>query len=43
MRYLAILLLTICLATSLSACGKKGEPEAPGESTYPNTYPAPVE
>jgi predicted small lipoprotein YifL len=34
--------LGLCLAVAgaLSACGKKGPPEAPGEDQYPRQYPA---
>jgi predicted small lipoprotein YifL len=38
---LLIALAAIVLAISLSACGKRGDPEPPNkESTYPRTYPS---
>jgi len=36
---LAISLLLVVVGT-LTACGKKGPPEAPGENQYPRKYPA---
>lgn len=42
MKQLIMIVLAISLlAMPLSACGKKGKPEAPGANSYPNTYPAP--
>lgn len=35
----AVLVLAVSLL--LAGCGKKGQPEAPGKSEYPRTYPAP--
>jgi predicted small lipoprotein YifL len=37
-----ILAMSILLAAAgmLSACGKKGPPEAPGKNEYPRQYPA---
>jgi predicted small lipoprotein YifL len=32
--------LVLVLAGTLSACGKKGPPEAPGVNQYPREYPA---
>ena len=32
--------IVLALAGPLSACGKKGPPEAPGENQYPRHYPA---
>lgn len=42
-RRLTISLLALLLtATALSACGRKGNPDPPGEgSLYPRQYPAP--
>lgn len=40
---LRIMACTVLGALTLSACGKKGEPHAPGPAsaiTYPRTYPA---
>ena len=40
------LILAVCIlvaaAAGLSACGKKGPPEAPGQDQYPRKYPAPI-
>ena len=36
--------IVLCLGLSLSACGKRGDPEPPPgakESDYPRPYPAP--
>lgn len=38
-RMLTLTLVAILLTASLSACGRKGAPEAPPGSTYPSTYP----
>jgi|GEM_PF-5210531 len=33
-------ILVICgMIGSLGACGRKGSPDYPGDSTYPNIYP----
>ncbi len=39
MRIVLILTLVAALALSVSACGRKGKPEAPPGSDYPRTYP----
>ncbi len=31
--------IAVLLAGPLAACGKKGDPKAPGQSPYPRTYP----
>ncbi len=41
---IAAALMVLCLGLSLSACGKRGDPEPPPgakESDYPRPYPAP--
>jgi predicted small lipoprotein YifL len=38
-RMLTLALVAILLTASLSACGRKGAPEAPPGSTYPSSYP----
>jgi predicted small lipoprotein YifL len=40
-RIVTILLLALCLAAPLSACGKKGDPNPPdpAHNQYPRTYP----
>jgi hypothetical protein len=43
-RRIGFLLLAFTIATSLTACGKKGAPRPPGpgsEITYPRGYPSP--
>lgn len=40
-RFILMVVAISLLAMPLSACGKKARPEAPGQSSYPNTYPAP--
>ena len=39
MRRFLVILLVVVLAAPLIGCGRKGAPVAPGESTYPRTYP----
>jgi predicted small lipoprotein YifL len=39
-RVILALCILAAAATSLSACGKKGPPEAPGKNEYPRRYPA---
>lgn len=39
MRIVLILALVTVLAVPLSACGRKGKPEAPPGSDFPRTYP----
>jgi len=39
-RLILALGFVLVLAGTLSACGKKGPPEAPGENQYPRQYPA---
>ena len=38
-RFLTLALVTLLMAASLTACGRKGAPEAPPGSTYPSSYP----
>ena len=38
-RFLMIAMAMLMVAGTLSACGRKGDPEAPPGSTYPRTYP----
>jgi len=38
-RMLTIALVTLLMAASLTACGRKGAPEAPPGSEYPAQYP----
>ena len=41
MKRLGLMLGILLVAAGiLSACGKKGPPEAPGENQYPRQYPA---
>ncbi len=37
-----LLLIAVALALPLGACGKKGDPNAPGADRYPRQYPAPA-
>lgn len=39
MRIVLILALAAALAMPVSACGRKGKPEAPPGSDFPRTYP----
>lgn len=39
-RFLTVAVLLFGLAGTLSACGRKGDPEAPPGTTYPRTYPS---
>ena len=39
-RTLTIVMTLLMIGGALSACGKKGPPEAPSGSTYPREYPA---
>ncbi len=39
MRRLLPIVLAVALAASLSACGKKGDPEPVPGGRYPTTYP----
>lgn len=38
-RIAVLILLMAMTALPLSACGRKGDPEAPPGSTYPAQYP----
>lgn len=38
-RFLIVAMAMLMIAASLSACGRKGDPEAPPGSTYPQAYP----
>jgi predicted small lipoprotein YifL len=43
-RMIAAALMALCLGVSLSACGKRGDPERPASSKkgdYPRPYPDP--
>lgn len=40
-KFIMIVLAFSLLAMPLTACGKKGDPQPPGQSDYPNQYPAP--
>ena len=39
-RFLIVAMTMLMVAGSMSACGRKGDPEAPPGSTYPHTYPS---
>ncbi|MCR4379117.1 MAG: lipoprotein [Rhodospirillales bacterium] len=39
MRLLTVALLMVLVAASVTACGRKGAPDAPPGSTYPAQYP----
>ncbi len=41
-RSLAVALIVAMLALPLAGCGKKSDPEAPGEDRYPQQYPVPA-
>jgi len=38
-RFLIVAVALLLVAGSLSACGRKGDPDAPPGSTYPRSYP----
>lgn len=38
-RTLTVALVAVLMVASLTACGRKGAPEAPPGSTYPSQYP----
>ena len=38
-RFLTIAVAVVMMASMLTACGRKGDPDAPPGSTYPRTYP----
>lgn len=40
MRTLMSVFIVILFVASLSACGRKGQPEPPPGADYPRTYPA---
>jgi predicted small lipoprotein YifL len=40
-RLILAMSILLLAAGALSACGKKGTPEAPGENQFPRQYPAP--
>lgn len=40
-RTILAVMLAVLLATSVSACGKKGDPKSPDGGTFPRQYPAP--
>ena len=39
---LAVALIAVLLALPLAGCGKKSDPEAPGEDKFPKQYPVPA-
>lgn len=39
MRLLMIAVVMVLVAASVTACGRKGAPDAPPGSTYPAKYP----
>ncbi|HTH17545.1 MAG TPA: lipoprotein [Magnetospirillum sp.] len=39
MRRLTVLIMVAAMAAGLSACGRKGRPIVPEDSTYPRVYP----
>ncbi len=41
-RKLAVALIAVLLALPLAGCGKKSDPEAPGEDKFPKQYPVPA-
>ncbi len=41
-RNLAVALIAVLLALPLAGCGKKSDPEAPGEDKFPKQYPVPA-
>jgi predicted small lipoprotein YifL len=41
-RVLALLFLLALALPALAACGRKGQPEPPEGSTYPQQYPSPT-
>jgi len=38
-RFFTLAAVLLVSAVALSACGRKGDPEAPPGPTYPRTYP----
>ncbi len=38
-RFCTIAVTLVMIAGTLTACGRKGDPEAPPGSTYPREYP----
>ena len=40
MRFFTIAVALMMIAGALTACGRKGAPEAPPGSTYPAQYPS---
>jgi len=41
-RILALLFLLVLVSPVLASCGRKGVPEPPEGSTYPQQYPSPT-
>ncbi len=41
-RSLVVALIAVLLALPLAGCGKKSDPEAPGEDKFPKQYPVPA-
>ena len=39
-RLILVVGILLAVAGTLSACGKKGPPEPPGQDQYPRQYPA---
>lgn len=38
-RIMTVAVVVVLVAASLTACGRKGAPDAPPGSTYPSSYP----
>jgi predicted small lipoprotein YifL len=38
----ALIAVLLALALPLAGCGKKSDPEAPGEDKFPKQYPVPA-
>jgi len=41
-RLVVVALVAALLSLPLAGCGKKSDPEAPGEDRYPRQYPVPA-
>jgi len=39
-RFLTVAVALLMIAGALTACGRKGAPEAPPGSTFPSQYPS---
>jgi len=40
-RLMTFVLVSLLMAASLSACGRKGNPDFPPGASYPQQYPSP--